>query len=154
MGASGYSPGVAYVFGDFELDVSALELRERGILIAVQPKVLEVLTYLVRNRDRVVPPKELLGAVWPGISVGPNSVQQAIAAVRRTLKDESDATPIIRTQYAKGYRFVAPVEHRAESASGPASDRLPFVGRGDVLTRCARSIDRARSGKGDIVLLT
>jgi predicted ATPase/DNA-binding winged helix-turn-helix (wHTH) protein len=146
---------VAYAFGEFELDVSTMELRDRGSVVQVPPKVLDVLIYLVRNRDRVVSSKELLEAVWPGVTVGANSIAQTIASIRRVLKDDSDDPGIIRTLHARGYRFVAMVEKQADSAAaGSPSDRVPFVGRDELLQRCWRRVEQARAGRGDILFVT
>jgi DNA-binding winged helix-turn-helix (wHTH) protein len=56
--------GVRVAFGTFELDTGAVELRHRGEPVAVEPRVFDVLVYLVRHRDRVVPKEELLDGVW------------------------------------------------------------------------------------------
>ena len=45
-------------FGDYELDLARFELRRAGLRVRVQPKVLDLLVYLVRNRERVVPKEE------------------------------------------------------------------------------------------------
>jgi len=45
---------MSVAFGEFELDIDAFELRRGGRPVGVQPKVLDVLFYLVRNRERVV----------------------------------------------------------------------------------------------------
>ncbi len=143
---------LSYVFGTFELDVAAWELRERGQVLPVQPKVLGVLHYLLRHRDRVVSQQELLEAVWAGVSVSSNSVAQAVASIRRLLHEGSDE--FVRTVQTRGYRFVASVERSPED-SAPASEREqhPFVGRTAVLEQLWRRLERARSS-GDIVLVT
>ena len=53
-------------FYDFSLDEGAYELRRSGAPIQLEPKVFEVLAYLVRNRERVVTKDELLEQLWPG----------------------------------------------------------------------------------------
>jgi DNA-binding winged helix-turn-helix (wHTH) protein len=60
---------VVYVFGDQELDEGLFQLRRAGRAIVIQPKVLSLLLYLVRNRDRMVSKEEILAAVWPDVSV-------------------------------------------------------------------------------------
>jgi len=144
---------VSYTFGDFSLDVSTLELRERGSVVQVPPKVLDVLTYLIRNRQRVVSQEELRQAVWSDAKVTENSVAQAVASIRRLLHDKGDA--FVRTIHTRGYRFVALVEQRSEApASAPASNEPPFVGRAEAIERMVRSLRKAASGRGDVILLT
>ena len=53
-----------YRFGDCQLDDQRYELRRGGVACRLEPQVFEVLAYLVRNRDRVVPRTELLDEVW------------------------------------------------------------------------------------------
>ena len=53
-----------YRFGDCELDDRRYELRRGGVPCHLEPQVFEVLAYLVRNRDRVVPRAELLDQIW------------------------------------------------------------------------------------------
>ena len=43
-----------YRFGNYELDAQRCELRCAGQLVAIEPKVFEVLVYLLEHRDRVV----------------------------------------------------------------------------------------------------
>src|SRR5215216_4237472 len=52
-----------YRFGDCELDDQRYELRRGGALVHLEPQVLEVLAYLARHRDRVVPKAELLDQI-------------------------------------------------------------------------------------------
>ena len=53
-----------YRFGDCELDDQRYELRRGGALVHLEPQVFEVLAYLARHRDRVVPKAELLDQIW------------------------------------------------------------------------------------------
>jgi DNA-binding winged helix-turn-helix (wHTH) protein len=41
-------------FGGFELTPESYELKRAGMPLRVEPRVLEVLAYLVTHRDRVV----------------------------------------------------------------------------------------------------
>ena len=49
-------------FGDVVLDADAMDLVRDGQAVAVEPQVMDVLAYLVRHRDRVVPKTELLAS--------------------------------------------------------------------------------------------
>ena len=41
-----------YRFGNYELDAQRCELRCAGQLVAIEPRVFEVLVYLLQHRDR------------------------------------------------------------------------------------------------------
>ena len=51
-------------FGDCELSVERIELRRGGEIIGLEPQVFDVLAYLLRHRERVVPKTELLDQIW------------------------------------------------------------------------------------------
>jgi DNA-binding winged helix-turn-helix (wHTH) protein/pSer/pThr/pTyr-binding forkhead associated (FHA) protein len=95
------------VFGDFELDEARFELRLRGRVVAVQPKVLDLVLYLARHRDRVVTKDELLETVWKGITVTEASLSQAVSLARRALEDSPEEQHTLRTVRSRGLQFVA-----------------------------------------------
>jgi DNA-binding response OmpR family regulator len=51
-----------YVFGDCELDTYLYEFRQAGEPLKLEPKVFDVLVYLIESRERVVTKDELLTA--------------------------------------------------------------------------------------------
>ena len=55
-----------FLFTDHTLDTDRRELRRRGVPIDVEPQVLDVLIYLVENRERVVSKDALIASVWAG----------------------------------------------------------------------------------------
>jgi DNA-binding winged helix-turn-helix (wHTH) protein len=50
-------------FAEFEIDESRRELRLRKRELALQPRVFDLLCYLIEHRDRVVGKEELLEAL-------------------------------------------------------------------------------------------
>jgi len=68
---------VIFAFGDHELDDQRFELFQGGRQVALQPKVLALLLYLVRNGQRVISKEELLKAVWSEAVVAEGSVARA-----------------------------------------------------------------------------
>nr|MCS5636892.1 winged helix-turn-helix domain-containing protein [Myxococcota bacterium] len=69
---------MALRFGECELDPERYELRRRGEVVHVEPKVFDVLDYLMRQRERVVTKRELLDALWPGEVVSDSVLSRAI----------------------------------------------------------------------------
>ena len=51
-------------FGDCEIDLDRLEVRSAGEIVAVEPQVFDVLSYLLEHRDRLVSKEELLDNGW------------------------------------------------------------------------------------------
>src|SRR5690349_3476875 len=91
-------------FGACELDEARRALRVQGRELTLQPRVFEVLCYLVRHRDRVVPKEELLAALWPGSVVVDNALQRSVSLVRAALA-EAGLPQAVRTYARLGYRF-------------------------------------------------
>ncbi|RIL05517.1 MAG: hypothetical protein DCC71_10165, partial [Proteobacteria bacterium] len=137
-------------FGDFELDESRRELRRAGALVPIQPKVLDLLAFLIRHRDRVVSQAELLRALWPDAVVTPASLARALKETRRTLGDDGAAQRWIRTHRGGGYRFVGSVEAARDVAHDADSD---YVGRAVLLEALGTVLARASRGQGGVVLL-
>jgi pimeloyl-ACP methyl ester carboxylesterase len=110
--------------GSIELDEQLFEVRRDGAPVSLEPQAFDVLVYLVRNRDRVVPKEELMDAVWGGRFVSETAVTSRIKQVRRAVGDDGQAQRIIRTLHGRGYRFVAPVADRGGLDPGPPPARL------------------------------
>jgi tetratricopeptide (TPR) repeat protein len=87
-----------------EIDEDRRELRAGVRALSPQPKVFELLVYLARHRQRVVPKAELLDAVWPGVVVTEASLQRAISLARSALT-ELGVGETIATHARHGYRF-------------------------------------------------
>lgn len=109
-----------YRFGNFELDARTYELRRHGAPLRVEPRVLDLLLFLIRNRDRVVSREELLDSIWKEKFIGEAALTRCVMEARKAIAVEGDEDPI-RTVHRRGYRFVAPVteESRAEAAPEP-----------------------------------
>jgi len=91
----------------FELDSEARQLRWQGEEIRLQPKVFDLLCYLIANQDRVIDKEELLAKFWPDVIVTDASLQRAISFARNALS-VGGLEYCIRTYSKHGYRFVPP----------------------------------------------
>ena len=98
-----------YRFGDYTLDVARRELRCRADAVAVEPQVFDLLTYLIRQRDRVVTKDDLIAAVWGGRIVSDSTLTSRINAARKAIGDSGEAQRLIRTVPRRGLRFVSDV---------------------------------------------
>jgi TolB-like protein len=100
---------VTFRFEEFVLDPERRELRRADDLVAVEPQVFDLLTYLVRHRERVVTRDDLLDAVWNGRVVSESTLASRINAARRAVHDSGEEQRLIRTVPRKGVRFVGEV---------------------------------------------
>ncbi len=120
-------------FGEFELNLDRYELRNNAAPVKAEPRVLEVLNYLIEHRDRVVPKEELLDKLWPDVHVSESALTTAIRDARRALSDSPTEPRWIRTVYGRGFRFVGTIGAAAAPVvAAPAPDHksiavLPFT---------------------------
>lgn len=105
-----------FQFAEFELDSERRELRLRGRELALQPRVFDLLCYLVSHRERVVSKDELLEALWPGVIVTDGSLQRAISLARSALR-QGGLTDAIRTHARTGYRFCIDVTQPVQNTA-------------------------------------
>lgn len=104
-------------FGPFRLDEPGRALRLAEREIPLQPRVFDLLIYLVRNRSRVVPKEELLDAVWPGVTVTEASLQRAVSLLRDALR-KGGMEETLRSFPRIGYRFCLDDGEVAETKAG------------------------------------
>jgi uncharacterized protein YjbI with pentapeptide repeats/DNA-binding winged helix-turn-helix (wHTH) protein/type II secretory pathway predicted ATPase ExeA len=91
---------------------------ESNNIVRLPAAALTVLETLVVNRHRVVSRDELLDAAWPDCVVAPNSLDQAVAALRKHIPPEFIV--VVRAHKPTnpgGYRYVGPFEEMKEAAS-------------------------------------
>lgn len=145
-----------YAFDEFELDEARLELRRSGIRVEIQPKVLDLLAYLIRNGDRVVSRDELFRRLWPELHVGESSLSRAVRAARLALGDSAEGQRLIVTFPRRGYRFVAGVEARGSAQGGDAvPDRTSLlVGRQRDVARLRSLVDDVCRGERRVAFVT
>src|SRR5947209_5412872 len=109
-------------FGSYELDKERRELRCRNALIHVEPQVLDLLIYLVANRNHVVSKDEMIEAIWGGRIVSDVTLNSRINAARRAIGDNGKTQTLIRTVPRRGFRFVGAVSDDDTTRGDIASD--------------------------------
>ncbi len=100
-------------FGDCELDLARRELRVGGQSQDLEPKVFDLLAYLLESRDRVVSHDELMDALWPEVIVTEAALARTIMKARKAVGDDARRQAVIKTLSKRGYRFVAELETAA-----------------------------------------
>jgi DNA-binding winged helix-turn-helix (wHTH) protein len=105
---------MVYSFGDVQIDCTTFEIRMRNVMVAVEPKVYDVLLYLVRNHHRVVTKAELLSNVWPGTLVGESALTRCVSIARTVIGKDV----CIKSLYKRGYRFIGSVVEVSSAGSG------------------------------------
>jgi DNA-binding winged helix-turn-helix (wHTH) protein/TolB-like protein/Flp pilus assembly protein TadD len=116
-------------FYGYRLDFVRRQLLDPvGAPVALMPKAVETLTYLVLHAGQTVSKDELLRAVWPNVVVEENNLTQNISALRRAFGEKLGEHRFIVTIPGQGYRFVAPVSpvgRAAEAEPVPVEVQAP-----------------------------
>jgi TolB-like protein len=112
-----------YNFENYSIDVDRQELRRGADLVAVEPQVLDLLQYLIRNRERVVSKDDLIAHVWNGRVVSDSTLTSRITTARQALGDSGDQQRLIRTIARKGLRFVGEVRENQNSKASALFER-------------------------------
>ena len=123
---------VQFVFSDHTLDTNLRELRRGPEVVALEPQVFDLLTYLVQNNDRVVSKDDLIAAIWDGRIVSESTLTSRINAARKAVGDSGRDQKLIRTFTRKGFRFVGAV------CSQQSGDQVP-----DIAGQSAEGINRS-----------
>ena len=150
-----------YTFGDFEIDRTLFELSRRGVQVEVEPKVFDLLSYIVAHRDRVIPKDELFAQLWPNEFVTDSALTYCIRAARKALGDNGSRQRFIQTLRGRGYRFVAEVSAARDQGPGAMAEspvtshqsRHVFVCREREMGELKVALGETISGRGRVVLL-
>ena len=109
-----------YVFGEYELDTQRYELRLGGTPLRVEPKVFDLLAYLVQQQGQCVLKEHLHEHLWPNQFVSESALTYCVTAARKAVGDDGREQRLIKTVYGRRYRFIASVQERWRGAADEA----------------------------------
>ena len=106
MGAP--SPARFFLFGAFQLDLRARELRRNGVKVRLPDQSLQVLAMLLEHPGEVVTRVEMHHRLWPNGTIVEfeHSIYAAIKRLRQALDDSGEAPRYVETLPRLGYRFI------------------------------------------------
>ena len=116
-----------YRFGQFQLNQDKREIRSDKATLKVEPKVFDLILFLIENKDRVVSKDELIDMLWGGRFVSDAAVSSAVAAARKVLGESAKRPNFITTAHGRGFRFTGDVER--SGASPAEADQAQDVRR-------------------------
>jgi DNA-binding winged helix-turn-helix (wHTH) protein len=108
-------------FGPFRVDLRSWSLSRDGAMVALSPKLVQVLACLAEARGELVTRELLLERFWPEVFVTDNTLTRAVADIRKALGDDAGTPRYVQTMARRGYRFVAPVSDETAPADAPAA---------------------------------
>ena len=130
-------------FGDWVLDSGTRELLRDGRVVAVPPKVFQLLEVLAAERPKAISKNALHERIWPDTFVSDANLANLVADLREALGDDAKQPRIIRTVQRFGYAFQA--EAVEEGWAAPESVyRLVWGAREVTLREGANILGRDR----------
>jgi DNA-binding winged helix-turn-helix (wHTH) protein/Tfp pilus assembly protein PilF len=103
--------------GPWTAELRTGRLTDGSTVRAVEPKVMDLLFLLGSQPGRVFSRDEVMEALWPGVTVGDDTLARSVSKLRKALGDEAGAARYIETIPKRGYRLI----ERGEAP--PAADR-------------------------------
>ena len=88
-----------------------------GTPVDLEPKVFDLLAYLIQHHDQFVSREKLYAQLWPQQFVSESALTYCIAEARKAVGDNGRAQRVIKTVHGRGYRFIAPVAERSPSST-------------------------------------
>ena len=83
-------------FGPFFLDVASYRLMRDDAPVALSPKLIDLLLYLVARPSALATKDDLLKALWPDVIVTDNALTQAVSELRQALGDDHRSAEVRR----------------------------------------------------------
>ena len=104
-----------YRFNNIEVDLNKFELRSDNKPMLVEPKVFDLIVYLLKHRQRLISRDELFEKVWDGREVSDTSLSNHIKSARKVLGDNGNLQQVIKTVRSRGYQFIVKVEESTQA---------------------------------------
>lgn len=121
MNAAAVMKEEVFEFSECRVRPLRREVLLRGRPQELEPKPFELLTYLIRYRERVVSKDELLDVVWKHEPVTPGVIARAVMKARNAIGDKGSQPTLIKTVHRTGYQFVGRLSNGAPPLPAPAS---------------------------------
>jgi DNA-binding winged helix-turn-helix (wHTH) protein len=87
------------------IDSKRCRIERDGQSYILEPKVMDVLMYLIQHRGHVCTQEDIFLAVWPKGIYSQSSVQRCIALARKAIGDNAQNPTYICTHQRRGYSF-------------------------------------------------
>ena len=122
-GASRAAAEAPLKFGRFQVLLRQRLLLSDGAPIELGTRAFELLLALLEANGSLVSKEQLLARVWPGLAVGEDNLKMQVFKLRRALGEDCE---YIRTEFGRGYRFIAAVRSTVPRDSHQCLMRLPY----------------------------
>ena len=107
--------------GEWLVEPNLNRISREDQRISVEPKVLEVLSYLADYPGEVLSKEQIIQAVWPDTFVSDEVLRYSITELRKAFGDDAKNPQIIQTIARRGYRLIAEVSKRTPTTESRGS---------------------------------
>jgi TolB-like protein/DNA-binding winged helix-turn-helix (wHTH) protein len=129
----------SFLVGDWLVDPAAGQITKAGCAVKLEPKVMEVLSYLALQPGELVTREDLERDVWKGAVVGYDSITTAVIKLRKALTDDARQPRYIATIPKRGYRLIAEVQEPAAEAAAEKTTGAAGSAHGPTASRAGLS---------------
>src|SRR5262245_540973 len=143
-------PTHTLTFDAFRLEPPPGGLWRGDTMIALRPRSLAVLRYLVAHAGRLVTKAELRQHVWGGHAVSDTVLGVSVREIRAALDDAAGAPQYLETVGHQGYRFRV----ASDTEEPPPRTAGPIVGRQPDVERLESWFQRAIYGTRQLVFVS
>lgn len=116
-----------FYINNIRVDADRCRVFRDDDVIALEPKVVQVLLFLARHPGEVVTHQTLLDNVWAGTVVEASALQRCIAQLRKAFRDDARQQRIIATYPKRGYSLVAEISWHTPDSATPAIRRKAWL---------------------------
>lgn len=100
--------------GEYTFDSLQQSLIKEDNLYTLEPKCMQVLSYLIEQQPRIVSLEELHNNVWENQIVTDTAVRRVISKLRVALNDNDTKNPkYIKSVMKRGYQLIADIKTQA-----------------------------------------
>lgn len=115
------------VFGPYEIDTVAAELRKRGRKLRLAPQPVRLLALLASSPGQVFTREEIRRELWDADTFVDfdQGLNACISVIRAVLAEDAKKPKFIETLPRRGYRFLAAAESTGIRTPKASSDPIP-----------------------------
>ncbi len=124
-----------FATGDLIVNTGTQQVTKNGETVALPKLSYQLLVILVETAPNVVTQDELSNRVWPGRSVGHDTITQRIRLLRRALGDDAPTPRYVELVRGEGARWLPEVVVLSPSASSTTTNLFRELGRPRALNR-------------------
>lgn len=99
-----------FQYDNYSIDTNNFHLLKNNVQIPLEPQTIDLIIYLVKNRNRLITRTELIDNIWQGRIVSDTSLSNQIKSARQAFGDDGQRQQVIKTIHGRGYQFIAEIK--------------------------------------------